>query len=103
MQLKTGPEEPILNYCSSCWQDRIMTTNGKCKVCGTDLVKRHWRTSIKKLDLILKSNGATPLEIKGQMYLIPKKGMEKFAIIESYADKIKFIEEIKKTCKCYKI
>lgn len=103
MQLKTGPEEPVINYCASCWQDRIMTTNGKCKVCGTDLVKRHWRTSIKKLEIISKSNGAIPIEIKSQMYLIPKSKMEDFANMENYSEKIKFIEEVKKSCKCYKI
>lgn len=103
MELKTGPEEPVLSWCTACWRDRILTTNGKCRVCGTDLVKRHWKTSIKKLELVIKSEGSTPLEIKGMMYLIPKNEMIKFSIIESYADKIKFIEEVKRTCKSYKI
>lgn len=103
MQLKTGPEEPLMSYCTSCWKDRIMTTNGKCKVCGYDLVKRHWKTSIKKLDLVCESNGCIPLEIKGMMYLISNKKMEKYISITNYAEKIKFIEEVKKTCKSYKI
>lgn len=103
MELKVGPEEPVISWCTSCWRDRILTTNGKCKVCGTDLIKRHWKTSIKKLEIVISSNGAIPLEIKGMMYLIPKKGMEQFALIENYAEKIKFIEDVKKSCKSYKI
>lgn len=103
MEVKTGPEEPLVSWCSACWRDRIITTNGKCRVCGTDLVKRHWKTSIKKLELVLQSNGAIPLEIKGMMYLIPKAKMVEFMHIESYTDKIKFIEEVKKSCKSYKI
>lgn len=103
MELKTGPEEPLLSWCTSCWKDRILTTNGKCRTCGTDLVKRHWKTSIKKLELVIKSNGCTPLEIKGSMYLIPSSLVTKFQAMENYSDKIKFIEHVKKTCKNYKI
>lgn len=103
MQLKTGPEEPVLSYCTACWKDRIITTNGKCRVCGTDLVKRHWKTSIKKLEIILSVKNVTPIEIKGKMYLIPEKSLERFRLLDSYPEKIKFIEYIKESCKNYKL
>lgn len=103
MEIKIGPEEPVMSWCTACWRDRILTTNGKCKVCGTDLVKRHWKTSIKKLELVIKSNGAIPLEIKGLMYLIPRKEIEIFANLENYPDKIKFVETVKKECKSFKL
>jgi hypothetical protein len=80
-----------------------MTTNGKCRACGTDLVKRHWRTSIKKLEIVSSTKNATPLEIKGKMYLIPSKMMEKFNGLSDYSEKIKFIECVKESCKNYKI
>lgn len=103
MELKTGPTEPIMNYCPSCWQERIMTTNGKCKTCGTDLVKRHWKTSIKKLEIVISLGSVIPLEIKGQMYVIPQGMMTKFSELKTYPEKIKFIEAVKKSCKSYKI
>lgn len=103
MEIKTGPEEPVMSYCSACWCDRILTTNGKCKTCGTDLVKRHWKTSIKKLEIVLSLKSVTPIEIKGLMYVIPEKMMLKFAELETYPEKIKFIEAVKQTCKSYKI
>ena len=103
MEIKTGPEEPLISWCSACWRDRIITTNGKCRVCGTDLVKRHWKTSIKKLELVVQSNGAIPLEIKGMMYLIPREKIVRFVTMQNYAEKIKFIEDVKRSCKFYKI
>lgn len=101
--VKVGPQEPIEVYCSACWQDRILTTNGKCKVCGTDLVKRHWKTSIKKLEIMLEYPNKVSIEIKGAMYLISKDQLVSFGFIENYGDKIKFIENIKKNGKCFKI
>ena len=103
MELKTGPEEPILSWCTSCWKDRILTTNGKCRTCGTDLLKRHWKTSIKKLEIIIEKPEYTPIEIKGMMYLIPQKMILKFQEMSDYPSKVKFIESVKLTCKSYKI
>lgn len=96
------PKEPLLAYCSSCWCDRIITTNCKCKVCGTDISKRHWKISIKKLEALIKT-GDMPLEIKGKTYLIPKKMISDFSSIENYIEKIMFIEEVKKNCKVFRL
>lgn len=98
-----GPDEPLLNWCTACWKDRIITTNGKCRVCGTDLIKRHWKMSIKKLDIIIKATNKTPLEIKGRLYLIPDGVIAKFKSTTDYTEKIKFIEHVKTQCKSYKV
>lgn len=103
MEEKTGPIEPVETYCSSCWKDRLMTTNGKCRVCGTDLVKRHWKTTIKKLEIISSLNDVTSVEIKGRFYVIPNKIVEKFRNLKTYPEKVKFIEYIKESCKNYKL
>lgn len=99
--------EPVKVYCTSCWTDRVITTNGKCKQCGSKLLKpRHWDTTIKKFEIISKSNGAhICIEIKNILYLVPFKYLEEFNILDkNNLEQVgAFIESIKTQCQSFKV
>lgn len=99
--------EPVKVYCTSCWVDRVITTNGKCKVCGSKLLRpKHWDTTTKKIELIVKSmNGFIPLEIKSRLYLVPIPYIERFSDIDrnDLVQIGQFIEGIKEQCTSFKV
>lgn len=99
--------EPVKLYCTSCWVDRVITTNGKCFVCGNKLLRpKHWDITIKKIELITKSmRHSVPIEIKDRLYLVPIAHLESFQEIDRN-DPVQigqFIEGIKDKCTSFKV
>lgn len=94
-------------YCTACWTDRIITTNGKCKICGSKLLKpKHWDTTIKKFEIISKSNGAhICIEIKNVLYLVPFAFLDRFAKLDrNNLEQVGiFIEDIKSNCMSFRV
>ena len=100
-------ESAVKVYCTSCWTDRVITTNGKCKVCGSKLLKpKHWDTTLKKFEIIAKSNGAhICIEIKNQLYIVPFKYLDEFNRLDrGDLEKVgQFIESIKTQCQSFRV
>jgi hypothetical protein len=100
-------KDEIKARCGWCWQDRIITTNGKCRVCGAVLVsQKHWKPTIAKIKLINKhSRNKIPLEINKRLYMVPEQYFRVFKDTEHLGFKanVELVEEIRKTCKSFKI
>ena len=99
--------EQITVFCTSCMTDRIITSNGKCRVCGWKLLKpKHWDTTIRKFELIYKNReGFVALEIKNQLYFVPIGYLDRFGSLDrsDMRQVGEFIESIKKNCDSFKI
>lgn len=104
----------ITARCPYCWVPRIITTNGKCRVCGAVLIsQKHWKPTISKLRLFAKHGNfygkederIIPLEINKLLYLVPLKYLEKFIDSEhnGYKAQVELVEMIRKECKSYHI
>lgn len=93
-------------YCTGCWKDRPITTNGKCHHCGSKLPRPiHWGITMKKLKLILENDEFTPLEIKGHMYFLPIDYLYKFKQINpnDFKQVGEYMKDIKDNCANIKV
>jgi len=97
-------QKPETMFCLWCWQNRVVTTNGKCFVCGALLVsQKHWQGIIEKMRLIDKHREGVNVEIKKKMYIIPYHYFEEMKDLKSPKEEAMFIEKIKTDCKSYSI
>jgi hypothetical protein len=100
-------KDEITARCSYCWRDRIITTNGKCKVCGAILVsQKHWKPTIAKMKLINKNmKKGIPLEINKRLYIVPEEYFRVFKDTHhlGYKAQVELVEQIRKHCKSFKI
>lgn len=100
-------KDSIKARCPYCWVDRIITTNGKCRVCGAILIsQKHWKPTISKIKLINKyGTGKIPLEINRRLYFVPIEYFKVFSESEhqGYKAHVEIVELIKKKCKNFKI
>lgn len=97
-------QKPETMFCLWCWQNRIVTTNGKCFVCGALLVsQKHWQNIIEKMKLIDKHREGVNVEIKKKMYIIPYHYFEEMKNLKSPKEEAMFIERVKTECKSYSI
>lgn len=100
-------ERAIKVWCPSCWMDRIITSNGKCKICGTKLLRpKHWDTTIRKLELIGKNRREYfAVEIKNFLYMVPFEYLDELEMIDrnDHARIGEYIESIKERCRSFKI
>jgi hypothetical protein len=100
-------EDSIKGWCEWCWQDRVITTNGKCRVCGAMLVyQKHWKPTLAKIKLINEhGNGCIPVEINKRIYFVPVDLIKRFKNIEhqGQTERVSFVEEIRLTCKSFPI
>ena len=97
-------QKPETMFCLWCWQNRIVTTNGKCFVCGALLVsQKHYDSTIDKMRIIEKHPEGKALEIKKKLYIVPYHYWQELNKIESPKDKAALIEKIKTECKSYSI
>lgn len=88
-------------YCTTCWKDRPITTNGKCHHCGNKLPRpAHWSLTLKKLKLISEHDEFTGVEIKGEMYFLPIDYIYKFKSINpnDFKQVGEFIKDLKENC-----
>lgn len=101
------PAKSVKVYCTACWVDRLVTSNGKCKVCGSKLIRpRHWDITARKIEVIIKSmSHSMPIEIKDRMYLVPIPYLVQFNDIDrnDLAEIGEFIEGIKERCSSFKV
>lgn len=94
--------KPVLVQCSWCIFPQVLTTNGKCKKCGSKLVKqKHWDRASKTIELInqYKKKGI-PLQIKEKLYFVPSEYFEEYESIAhmGFKEKVMIIEHIRKEC-----
>ena len=93
-------------YCTGCWKDRPITTNGKCLTCGARLPRPiHWNVTMKKLKLITENDEMTPVEIKGMMYFLTIDYLYKFKQINpnDFKQVGEFMRDVKDNCISFKI
>lgn len=93
-------------YCTGCWKDRPITTNGKCLYCGAKLPRpKHWDLTLKKLKLIVENDEMTPLEIKGYIYFLTIDYLDKFKKldIKDFRTVGEFMSDVKENCPNFRI
>lgn len=100
-------QNEIQAYCPYCMISRIITTNGKCRVCGAVLIsQKHWKPTIAKIKIIMNHRKDTiPLEINKRLYFVPKVFFQTFKENEhqGYKVHVLLVEHIRKTCESFSI
>ncbi|NIN03685.1 MAG: hypothetical protein GTO44_10020 [Hydrotalea flava] len=100
-------QNSIKSWCTYCMRDRVITTNGKCRVCGAVLVsQKHWKPTIAKIKIIMNHRKDTiPIEINKRLYFVPKVFFQTFKENEhlGYKAHVMLVEYIRKECESYSI
>jgi len=107
-KLSHNLQNTLKSYCAYCMLDRIITTNGKCRVCGAVLSQqKHWKPTIAKIKLIIDNHkkGTIPIEINKRLYLVPKIFFQTFKENEhlGYKAHVMLVEYIRKECDSFSI
>jgi len=106
-KLSHNLQNSVKAYCTYCMMDRIITTNGKCRVCGAVLIsQKHWKPTIAKIKIIMKYRKDTiPIEINKKMYFVPKVFFKTFKDNEhlGYKAHVLLVEYIRKECDSFSI
>src|SRR3990167_5886882 len=98
-------KEPILFQCTWCIKPQLMTTNGKCKRCGSSMVRqKHWDKVAIVMELILKhKDKGFPLPINEKIYFVPIEYFDEFQKFSNLGWKYNaiLVERIRKECEGY--
>lgn len=104
--VKKNVNQKVKLYCTACWTDREVTTNGKCLACGFKFAKpKHWVTTLKKISESLQHEGTLPVDILGVTYFLPREYIDRYRFmnLDDFMAVGEFINDIKSNCESAKV
>ena len=95
----------LLFACNWCIKPQIMTTNGKCKRCGSPIKnQKYWKHTANIMKLIShnKSKGHA-IEINDRVYFVPNRYFDELALLTNndWKEIAIIVEKIKRDCPNY--